>query len=149
MRNVFNNDGLLNNTLVKIVESTRYLIKVALLANGQTHYIPRINFKVSLPRKNFSITRVQFPLRSAYSRTINRSQGTTVDKLGLDLREESLRTESYLLHLAELEAARTSSFLRTSKTSNWRRETLFILNDCKLLYFMLTKLNACPIFNLL
>ena len=88
MRNISPNGGLLNNTMVKVIEITRRLIKVLILANNQVHYIPRINFTMSLPRKNFSITRIQFPLRSGYSRTVNRSQGTTLDKLGLDMREE-------------------------------------------------------------
>ena len=88
MRNLSPDDGLLNNTAIRILDYTSYSVKVTVLETGMVHYIPRINFTITLPRKRFSILRKQFPLRPGYAKTINRSQGLTLDICGLDLREE-------------------------------------------------------------
>ena len=88
MRNISPNDGLLNNTSVKVLQVTRALVKVMVLENAQVHYIPRINFSIPIGHKSLSILRKQFPLRPAYAKTINRSQGATLDRCGVDLRED-------------------------------------------------------------
>ena len=116
MRNISPNGGLLNNTMVKVIEITRRLIKVLILANNQVHYIPRINFTISLPRKNFSITRIQFPLRSGYSRTVNRSQGTTLDKLGLDMREEPFSHGQLFVALSRVRSSEDIIILTSNPT---------------------------------
>ena len=49
----------------------------------------RIVFRVTLPRSGLTIERRQFPLRLCYSITVNncKSQGQTLDKVCVDLRE--------------------------------------------------------------
>ncbi len=50
--------------------------------------IPRINFVFKPRNSPVKLLRRQFPLRLAYSLTYNKSQGQTLDKVGLDLRSD-------------------------------------------------------------
>ena len=47
--------------------------------------VPRISFNAQIGREGMSFQRVQFPLRLRYSLTINKSQGQTWSRIGLDL----------------------------------------------------------------
>ena len=38
-------------------------------------FIPRINFTATVGKRGISFSRIQFPLRTAYAMTINKSQG--------------------------------------------------------------------------
>jgi hypothetical protein len=51
-----------------------------------TIHVPRINFKFSPGRSNFTIIRKQLPIVLCYAVTFNGCQGLTVLSLGLDLR---------------------------------------------------------------
>ena len=104
-RNLCPDDGLLNNTLVEVLSITRNLKKV-LVSTGKIHYIPRINFTLELPRKMLSVLRKQFPLRAAYVRTVNRSQGATLDRSGLDLREEPFAHGQLLVALSRVRTSK-------------------------------------------
>ena len=95
-------DGIVNNTMVRIVSCTRSLIKVVVIEKGTVHFIPRINFTITLGKKNFSILRKQFPLRAAYAKTINRGQGATLDKTGVDIREEPFAHGLLLVALSKV-----------------------------------------------
>ncbi len=79
------------NTMVKILplgpDASGKTLKVQVLNTARTLLLPRIRFKCKL-RYNTSYTlhRIQFPLRLAYSLTFNKSQGQTLDKVVMDLR---------------------------------------------------------------
>ena len=50
--------------------------------------VPRVDFHAQVGRQGINFSRVQFPLRLAYSLTINKSQGQTLSRIGLDLRHD-------------------------------------------------------------
>ncbi|XP_055337067.1 ATP-dependent DNA helicase pif1-like [Paramacrobiotus metropolitanus] len=86
VRNICPEDGLLNNTQVEVVSINKSLVQVKLLDNEKIFWIPRISFSIELKNKKLRVLRKQFPLRLCYAKTINRSQGATLSKGGLDLR---------------------------------------------------------------
>jgi len=105
MRNLSFADGLTNGTKVVVVataEHTDFLRKNSLsprtpfseLVNA-THLpipIPRISFVIPCMSRtrgtqNFSVLRRQFPLRLCYTMTIDKSQGQTLSRVALDLRQ--------------------------------------------------------------
>jgi ATP-dependent exoDNAse (exonuclease V) alpha subunit len=55
--------------------------------NGETEYIPRITLN-NTDEYPFTLSRHQFPLRLAFSFTIIKSQGQTLQKVGVDLRSD-------------------------------------------------------------
>ena len=88
MRAVSKTDKMTTNTRVRILGISNFVIRVCSLDPDKPTYayIPRFLFKMKLPYgKSFKITRRQFPLRLAYSLTINRAQGQTLNRCLLDL----------------------------------------------------------------
>ena len=88
VRNLSPDEGLLNNTQVTVDGITRYLLQVRVKDKKKVFYLPRISFAMNLQRKGIKLTRKQFPLRAGYVKTINRAQGSTLQKAGIDLRKD-------------------------------------------------------------
>ena len=66
-----------------------YVIKAQILTDdkaGNLVFIPRISLAPSSTELPFNMTRRQFPVRLAYAMTINKSQGQSVQHVGIDLR---------------------------------------------------------------
>jgi hypothetical protein len=88
LRNLDICKGLCNGTRLIIQRLHHRVLDAELLTGthkGERVLIPRIKLApsdVSLP---FTLQRVQFPVRLAYSMTINKSQGQTFQKLGIYL----------------------------------------------------------------
>ncbi|CAB1097406.1 unnamed protein product [Ectocarpus sp. CCAP 1310/34] len=90
-RNLNFSEGLVNGQkcVVLAVSASSRVLQVQLLTEERPRpivLIPRINFQGKVGRNGICFTRKQFPLRTAYSMTINKSQGQTLSKIGLDLR---------------------------------------------------------------
>ena len=93
IRNLSFDDGLVNGTKVVIKKISKFLIDVEIansnnLDRHKVLSIPRISFKFIVGKNGIEILRRQFPLKLAYGLTINKSQGQTLNKVGLDLRED-------------------------------------------------------------
>ena len=84
-------EKLAKNSRVRIVSISRYMIRVCTLeANPTYHSIPRVRFRFKLPyHASFHMLRTQFPLRLAYAMTIDKSQGQSMNKVIIDIRNSS------------------------------------------------------------
>ena len=87
LRNLSPDDKLLNNTKIRVLAISRNLLTVELLVDGSTALIPRVSFSLDLPKNRFRSQRKQFPIRAGYCKTYNRSQGDTLVRCGLDIRD--------------------------------------------------------------
>ncbi|OMP07327.1 DNA helicase PIF1, ATP-dependent [Corchorus olitorius] len=88
MRNVNPVIGLCNGTRLLILQLTRTVVEAKILTGdhlGDKVYIPRIIFTVKDPRWPFVLSRRQFPLKLSYVMTINKSQGQTLNFIGVFL----------------------------------------------------------------
>ena len=92
-RNLSTEKGLVKNARVIIRELNQHSIKVAVVPRPQAIHqdmqefpLSRINFEFNPHRSNWTVVRMQFPLRLAYATTFNSSQGLTLDRAVLDLR---------------------------------------------------------------
>ena len=92
-RNISVQDRLMNNTKVIVREISRHLVTVETLMERRQFVLPRIIFRFTLPRSGLVIERRQFPLRLCYAITVNKSQGQTLDRVCLDLREHPFAHE--------------------------------------------------------
>lgn len=89
LRNLNPSNGVCNGTRAILTNCTRRVLEVALLGgdhHGKKVLIPRIIFKLPEEEIGFHMERRQFPVRLAFSMTINKSQGQSVKNVGLDLR---------------------------------------------------------------
>ena len=74
--------GLCNGTRMMIQKIYKYSIQVLILHGkfkNQTCIIPRIIFRTNQQTDVIQFSRTQFPIRLAYSFTVNKSQGQTID----------------------------------------------------------------------
>jgi hypothetical protein len=90
LRNLNQSIGLCNGTrLLVTVLGDRILQCIVLTGSniGETVYIPRITLGTTKMKWPFTLQRRQFPVRVCYSMTINKSQGQTLQRVGVYLRK--------------------------------------------------------------
>ncbi|XP_046688265.1 uncharacterized protein LOC124374004 [Homalodisca vitripennis] len=89
MRNLNIGDGLVNGTKVIVTAISSRLITVRLIGNTQPIGIPRITFRFAFAEGSpLRVCRRQFPLMLAYCMTGHKSQGQTIEYVGVDLRTD-------------------------------------------------------------
>lgn len=88
LRSLNPSKGLCNGTRLIVTQLTHRVIEGVIIigkAKGSKAYIPRI-ITTSVDKKwPFKIKRRQFPIRVSYAMTINKSQGQTLNKVGVYL----------------------------------------------------------------
>lgn len=88
LRNLNQNSGICNGTRLIITQLDPNIIEGNIISNIETNtrfFIPRIVLTTKHHKCPFVFTRKQFPIRVCYGRTINKSHGQTLDKIGLHL----------------------------------------------------------------
>ena len=87
LRNLDQKAGLCNGTRLRIVALYNNVVDAENLSATRRVFIPRISLTTADSTLPFILRRRQFPLRLAYSMTINKSQGQTFGKVGLLLKK--------------------------------------------------------------
>ncbi|KAJ1687074.1 hypothetical protein LUZ63_018464 [Rhynchospora breviuscula] len=90
LRNMDQSKGLCNSTRLVITELGARIVHARIITGsgiGKTVQIPRIVFLHEDERLPFIFRRKQFPLRVCYAMTINKSQGQSLDVVGVYLPE--------------------------------------------------------------
>ena len=88
LRNLNPSEGLCNGTRLIVRDLQSKVIDAEIITGthiGKRVFIPRITLSPSENNLPFTLKRLQFPVRLAFSMTINRSQGQTLTKMGLYL----------------------------------------------------------------
>lgn len=88
-RNLNFKQGLVNGQKAVVRAFSPRVARVELLDDSSSlALIPRIRFKAKIGKNGITFSRLQLPLRVCYAVTINKSQGQTLSKIGLDLRND-------------------------------------------------------------
>ena len=90
LRNLNPSEGLCNGTKLCLRAIHNYIIEVEIISgqhSGKVVCIPRILLKPKEGEFPFEWTRRQFPVNIAFAMTINKSQGQTLDRVGVYLPE--------------------------------------------------------------
>ncbi|GBM39413.1 hypothetical protein AVEN_97029-1 [Araneus ventricosus] len=88
LRNLAPSKGLCNGTRLIVIQLQKNVLvakKISADNNNESYLIPRIPLIPSDSSMPFQFKRKQFPIRLAFSMTINKAQGQTFDKICLDL----------------------------------------------------------------
>jgi len=91
LRNLDPANGLCNGSRGILTRMSSHVLEIRLLGGehkGKKAFIPRITITPSLEQVAIAMKRRQFPSRLAFSMTINKAQGQSVDHVGLDLRTD-------------------------------------------------------------
>ena len=83
--------GLCNGTRMIIMQLTNKIVERRIINSNNTNekvYIRRIEMTVRESKWPFTLKRRQFPLKICYAMTINKSQGQSLNKVGLYLEDE-------------------------------------------------------------
>ncbi|XP_017239700.1 uncharacterized protein LOC108212487 [Daucus carota subsp. sativus] len=88
MRNLNQTLGLCNGTRMIITKCLKFCVECEVICGsfvGTKHFIPRMELCPSDTRMPYKLIRKQLPLQVCYAMTINKSQGQSLDKVGLFL----------------------------------------------------------------
>ena len=88
LRNLNPKIGLCNGTRLAVHRITRNALDCEIIAgkfSGNRAFIPRIQLAPNDPDLPFTLSRTQFPVRLGFCLTINKSQGQTLEKVGVYL----------------------------------------------------------------
>ncbi|XP_058726415.1 uncharacterized protein LOC131597756 [Vicia villosa] len=88
MRNLDQSDGLCNGTRLIVTRLANHVIEAKIISGkniGNLFYIPRMSMPPSESPWPFKLIRRQFPIIVSYAMTINKSQGQSLDSVGLYL----------------------------------------------------------------
>ncbi|XP_050878203.1 uncharacterized protein LOC127082025 [Lathyrus oleraceus] len=88
LRNIDQPEGLYNGTRLIVTRLTNHFIEAKIISGkniGGVIYIPRMDMTPTQSPWPFKMTRRQFPITICYAMTINKSQGRSLDYVGLYL----------------------------------------------------------------
>ncbi|XP_058775184.1 uncharacterized protein LOC131649437 [Vicia villosa] len=88
MRNLDQSQGLCNGTRLIVTRLANHVIEARIISGkniGNLFYIPRMSMSPSESPWPFKLIRRQFPIIVSYAMTINKSQGESLDTVGLYL----------------------------------------------------------------
>ncbi|XP_010445485.1 PREDICTED: ATP-dependent DNA helicase PIF1-like [Camelina sativa] len=88
LRNIDPKGGLCNGTRLQITQLANHIVEARVITgdrSGDIILIPNINLTPSDTKLPFKMHRRQFPLSVAFAMTINKSQGQSLEKVGLYL----------------------------------------------------------------
>jgi ATP-dependent DNA helicase PIF1 len=90
LRNLFPRKGLCNSTRMIISKLREYSIKIKIISgqfHGEDRVIPRITLTTDIKKGAWKHNRKQFPVRLCFTMTINKAQGQSLQKVGINLRQ--------------------------------------------------------------
>lgn len=92
IRNINFEEGLCNGTRLLVTKLDNHMITCKILTGDKANnivFIHRVTLTMSDKKTyGFALKRRQFPLRSAFCMTINKAQGQTFERVGIDLRND-------------------------------------------------------------
>ncbi|XP_058761989.1 uncharacterized protein LOC131635384 [Vicia villosa] len=91
MRNLDQSEGLCNGTRLTVTRLAAHVIEAKIISGkniGNIFYIPRMSLSPSQSPWPFKLVRRQFPIIVSFAMTINKSQGQSLDNVGLYLPKE-------------------------------------------------------------
>jgi len=90
LRNLDPGEGLYNRTRMVVLNVRRKVLQCRIISKnrrfrGKVVLIPRIRLSPNTETLPVPLKRLQFPVRLAFAMTINRSQGQSVEHMGINL----------------------------------------------------------------
>lgn len=127
IRNLNHASGLCNGTRLIIKDLHKYFIDAVVLTGekkGKRVYIPRVTLIPSDTSFPFKLQRKQFPIIPAYAITINKSQGQTFEKIGINLKSPVFTHGQLYTALSRCTTRENIKIFVENSTTQGKRESL-------------------------
>ncbi|XP_052620798.1 uncharacterized protein LOC111886898 [Lactuca sativa] len=128
LRNIDQKNGLCNGTRLQVICLGKRVIEAVIITGsniGNRTFIPRMTLTPSEKKISFKFQRRQFPLAVCFAMTINKSQGQSLSKVGLFLKDPVFTHGQLYVALSRVQSREGLKLLildkdgrLTNKTSN-------------------------------
>ncbi|XP_058762953.1 uncharacterized protein LOC131636353 [Vicia villosa] len=126
MRNIDQAEGLCNGTRLCITRMAAHVLEASIMGGkglGNLVYIPRMDMSPSQSPWPFKLNRRQFPIIVSYSMTINKSQGQSLDNVGLYLPKDVFTHGQIYVALSRVTTKKGIKILIHDEEKKFREKT--------------------------
>jgi len=126
LRNLDPKGGLCNGTRLQITQLAKQVVQAKVITGdriGDIVLIPLINLTPSDTKLPFKMRRRQFPLSVAFAMTINKSQGQSLEQVGLYLPKPVFSHGQLYVALSRVTSKKGLKILILDKDGNMQKQT--------------------------
>ena len=119
IRNLSPKHGMCNGTRLRLLGINRNCLQVAILGgrwDGEIRLLPRIKLNTTDEELPFILERKQFPVKLCFAMTVNKSQGQSLEKVGVDLRTDAFTHGQLYVALSRVTSLDGLTLLLSSDT---------------------------------
>jgi len=119
LRNLSPQEGLCNGTWMRVLGIRRNCLQIAIMGgkfDGKVCLLPRIKLTTSEEDLPFKLQRTQFPVRLCYAMTVNKSQGMSLEHVGIDLRTSAFTNGQPYVALSRVTSLNGLTLLPSDQT---------------------------------
>jgi len=128
IRNLSPREGLCNGTRMRVVGISRNCLQVAILGgrfDGEIRLLPRIKLTTTEEDLPFILERTQFPVRPCFAMTVNKSQGQSLQQVGVDLRTKAFTHGQLYVALSRVTSLDGLTLLPSEDTPNHTENIIY------------------------